>query len=68
MVASRGDVLHDGQHAGAAQEQAHVAPSLALVEPVQVVACRDARFTTRAAVEIDFKGILLSGRRRRGGQ
>ena len=45
----------------AAVQQADNAPGFARFEPVQAVARRDARLATSAAIEIDFKAVLLAG-------
>ena len=61
VVAGRGHVLEHRQRRRPADEQADVAPGLAVVQPVQRVAGRHARLAARAAVEVDLEGELLAG-------
>ena len=68
VMAGGRDVLHHRRRARAADEQAHVAPRLRFVEPVERMAGGDARLAARAAVEIDLEGVLLPRPRRRRGQ
>jgi hypothetical protein len=44
---------------------AHIAPCLIFFEAIETVTGRDATFTARTSIQIDFEGILLSGCRSR---
>src|SRR4029453_6895222 len=61
VVAGGGDVLDDRQGGGAADQQADVAPSLFLVEPVETMAGRHARLAATARIEVHLEGVLLTG-------
>ena len=50
VVTRRRHVLNDRLRFGSANQQADVSPKLTILEPVQIVARRDARFTTAASV------------------
>ena len=49
-------------------EQTHPAPGFVLIKSVQSVTCADAGFAPGTFVEINFKGVLLAGSRRRSGE
>jgi hypothetical protein len=61
MVTRGCNVLHDWRHAGAAEQQANVAPCFVLVQSVERMARDHTSLATGATVEIDLKGVLLAG-------
>ena len=66
VVAGGRHMLEDGQLRHAADDQADVAPGLAFVQPVEVVAGRHAGLAARTPVEVDLERELLPGTRRLG--
>src|SRR5262249_18327544 len=64
VVARGGDGLLHRRLRGAAVEQTHGSPELAVVEAIQVVAAGHAGFAAGAGVEIDLEGVLLATFRR----
>src|ERR1700741_3814395 len=65
VMARRGDRLLHRLKDCSAKKHTDIAPSLVLVEPVQIMARGNTRLATCAGVEIDGKRILLAWRRRR---
>jgi hypothetical protein len=53
-------MLEHRQSGRPADQEANVTPGLAIVQPIQGVAGRNARLTARAPVEVDLEGKLLA--------
>ncbi len=64
MVTRRGDMLKHRQAGSSADQQANLAPRLAIVEPVERMAGRHTRLAARTAIQIHVEGELLSRARR----
>ena len=65
VMTGRRHMLQHRQRTSAADQQADVAPGFGFIQSIQRMTSRHTRFATGAAVQIDFKGVLLARLRRR---